>query len=267
MTHHVTFPLTIAIVMFSSVCSLADEDVMSLFDGTTLNGWQRADGKPITDGWEVVQGMIHLKTGGRRGGDIVTEQEFRDFDLQFEWKITEKGNNGVKYRVRKYGNSMLGCEYQILDDAAYGEQLKGKGSTGSLYEVYEPNEAKALNPPGEFNQGRIVVWGNHIEHWLNGRLIVSAEAGSPEWDRRIAESKFAKYEGFGQNRSGKIMLTDHNSEVWFRNVTLRVLPAPETMLAATKATQRGSCRLMHGPRRKLASNLFAKLRQRCGRRK
>lgn len=266
MTHHATCLLAIAAIWFSTV-SLGAQEARPLFDGATLSGWQRADGQPITGGWEVVDGMIHLKTGGPRGGDIVTDRDYRDFDLEFEWKITANGNNGVKYRVRKYGKSMLGCEYQILDDAAYGERLKGKGSTGSLYELYEPNESKVLLPPGQFNHSRIVVRGNHIEHWLNGHLIVSAEVGSPEWYSRLAESKFAKYEGFGENRSGKIMLTDHNTEVWFRNMWIQELPAPETMLAAARGTQRAPCRLVQGTRRRPAANLFARLRQRCGRRK
>jgi hypothetical protein len=142
-----------------------------------------------------------------------------------------------------YGNRTLGIEYQVLDDDAH--TLKPKGMTGSLYDVYEPNEAKALNPVGEWNHSRIVVWGDHIEHWLNGRQIISAEVGSVEWSRRIAESKFAAVEGFGQNRSGRIMLTDHNSDVWYRNILLKPLPPPEPTLLVAKSPKpeprRGVC--------------------------
>jgi hypothetical protein len=132
----------------------------------------------------------------------------------------------LKYRVRKYGNRTLGCEYQILDDSAYVKRLRPKGLTGSLYDIYEPSSAEFVKPVGEFNHSRIVVWGNCIQHWMNGHLIVSAVVGSREWNERMAESKFADIEGFGQNRLGKIMLTDHGSEVWYRNIVLKPLPAP-----------------------------------------
>ena len=92
-----------------------------------------------------------------------------------------------------------------------------------------PTSAGSSGPAGEFNCSRIVVWGNRIEHWLNGYLIVSATVGDAEWVRRIADSKFAKIEGFGRNPLGKIMLTDHGSEVWYRNIVLTPLPSPETV--------------------------------------
>ncbi len=172
-----------------------------------------------------------------RPGDIVTEREYGDFDLQFEWKIAKGGNSGVKYRVRKYDGRMLGCEYQIIDDEDYGSG--SKQSTGSLYAVYEPDSAKYLNPPGEYNRSRIVVMGNHIEHWLNGRQVLSAEAGSPEWFARIADSKFADVEGFGLNRLGRIMLTDHGSEVWYRHLVLKELTAAsETIVYCPPAVVR-----------------------------
>ena len=200
----------------------ADQDAR-IFDGQTLGGWTTFDGRPITKGWEVVDGMIHLDPSADRTGHIVTAEEYGDFDLQFEWKIATGGNSGIKYRVREFGSRALGCEYQILDDVGYPRTLKPKGLTGALYDVYEANSAKYLKPAGQFNHGRIIVCGQHIEHWLNGRLIVLAEVGSSEWHRRIADSKFADVEGFGQNRYGKIMLTAHGSEVWYRNIDLRRL--------------------------------------------
>jgi hypothetical protein len=223
-----------------------------LFDGTSLVGWTRLDGKPIDDAWEIVDGMLHLKEGRARGANLVTQQEFANFDLQFEWRISPGGNNGLKYRVRRYGNQTLGCEYQILDDAAYTQQLTPRGLTGSLYELYEPNAAKTLQPVGQFNHSRIVVRGDQIEHWLNGHRIVSAEAGSADWFARVAESKFKDYEGFGLNRSGKIMLTDHGSEVWYRNIVLTPLPPPARVAAVARgdsaSCHRPACRIF-APRR------------------
>jgi hypothetical protein len=220
--------LTATIVFLAAGSSLEAQQTIPLFDGKSLDGWTTQDGQPVTKGWEVVDGMIHLNTDGGRAGHIVTDREYGDFDLTFEWKNVPGGNSGLKYRVRTFDNKTLGCEYQIIDDDGYRVKMRPKGSTGALYDVYEPNHAKAVNPPGQFNHSRIVVRGNRIEHWLNGKQIVVACVGSSEWNRRIADSKFSDVPGFGRNREGKIMLTDHKSEVWYRNIELTPLAAPET---------------------------------------
>lgn len=203
-------------------CCSSLPSVPPLFDGKTLDNWTTLDGKPITTGWEVVDGVIHLNKEQGRAGHIITKHEYGDFELSFDWKIATGGNSGVKYRVQKYGNKTLGCEYQIYDDAG-ARKLKPRNSAGSLYDLYEPNEHKQLNATGEFNSTRIVVQGDRIEHWLNGKQILAATVGSPDWDERIAASKFSEEKNFGENRFGKIMLTDHGSEVWYRKVQLRSL--------------------------------------------
>lgn len=192
------------------------ESLPPLFDGKTLDNWMTVDGKSVTQGWEVVDGAIHLNRKAARGGHIVTRQKYGDFDLSFEWKIAARGNSGLKYRVRQYGKKTLGCEYQIYDDGK-PDRKPGRGSNGSLYALYEPDPEMQVNPPGEFNSSRIIVRGNHIEHWMNGRRVVSAAVGSPEWDERVASSKFSSESGFSRNRFGRIMLTDHGAEVWYRN--------------------------------------------------
>ena len=115
-------PLRISSVLLTISCIAAEaahaQQPVSLFDGKSLSGWTRMDGKPVADDWEVVDGTLHLKSSPAGGANLFTEQEFTDFDLQFEWKIPAGGNNGLKYRVRKYGNQYLGLEYQMLDDAA-----------------------------------------------------------------------------------------------------------------------------------------------------
>lgn len=219
--------------------SLEAQQATPIFDRESLDGWTTLDGQPVTRGWEIVDGMIHLNTDGGRAGHIVTAQDYCDFELRFEWKNVAGGNSGVKYRVREFGNKTLGCEYQILDDDGYHVKLRPKGTTGALYDIYAPNELKFVNPPGQFNHSRIVVRGNRIEHWLNGEQIVVACVGSAEWNRRIADSKFADVPEFGRNRAGKIMLTDHKSEVWYRNIELTPLPAPEEcQLPCTRHRQR-----------------------------
>jgi len=198
-------------------------DIIYLFDGKTLNGWKTVAGQPVTQGWEVVGGELHLATDGLRGGNIVTAHRYTNFELLFEWRVAVGGNNGVKYRVRDFDGKILGIEYQIIDDEHHGSALRPDQKTGAIYEVYEPNPNRFLRPAGEYNDSRIVVHNNRIEHWLNGQQIATATVGSDDWMERVANSKFADAEGFGQYRTGKIMLTDHRSEVWFRYIFLRPL--------------------------------------------
>lgn len=221
----------LAILFALAPVVLADEHLASPFDGTSLAGWTTQSGDPVTHGWEIVDGVIHLKKEDQRAGNILTAVDYGDFDLSFEFKIAPGGNSGIKYRVRSFGGRILGCEYQILDDWGLSHKRPTKGTTGSLYDVYEPAGNELLmRPQGEFNTARIVVRGSHIQHWLNGQLIVSACVGGPEWNHRIANSKFSDVEGFGHNRLGKIMLTDHGSEVWYKNFRMQSIDS--THLAA-----------------------------------
>ncbi len=207
-----------------------------LFDGATLQGWTTLDGRPIRAGWEVVDGMIRLDPSQAHAGHIITAGEFGDFILSFEWKIAPRGNSGVKYRVRSYSGKWYGCEYQILDDHGYRKDPSSRHSTGALYDLYEPNREKHLRPAGEFNSGRIVVRGDTIQHWLNGRLVVSATVGDDDWRARVAASKFVELQRFGENHYGKIMLTDHGSEVWYCHLKLERLPSKQPTLDAASRT-------------------------------
>ena len=197
------------------------EELPDAFRGRSLAGWTALDGGAITRGWEASNGEIRLNRSTGRSGHIITAAEFDDFDLSFEWKIAARGNSGLKYRVRKYGEQILGLEYQICDDPE-GRPVSRK-SAGALYDLYEPPAERLLKPAGEWNAARIVVRGDRIEHWLNGGLIVAATVGDPQWQLRIKESKFADEEHFGENPSGRIMLTDHGSDVVYRNFVFRPL--------------------------------------------
>ncbi|MBI3469154.1 MAG: DUF1080 domain-containing protein, partial [Planctomycetes bacterium] len=165
--------------------------------GQSLAGWTTLTGSQVTKGWQASGGEIWLNRESGRGGHIITKEEFGDFDLTFEWKIAPRGNSGLKYRVRTYGDQALGCEYQICDEPE-GRSLSQR-SAGALYDLYEPSPERLLKPAGEWNQARIVVSGQKIEHWLNGRLIVSANVGDEEWKKRVAASKFSDVPDFGQN--------------------------------------------------------------------
>ena len=250
-------PIILTCLTIASISS-AEDVTDSFFDGKTLDNWSLQNGKPVTAGWEVVDGTIHLRKGAGRGGNILSKQEYGNFRLSFEWAIAEGGNSGLKYRVKKFGNRVLGCEYQIYDDAK--NKLKPRHTSASLYALYEPKPASLslLKPTGQFNTAVIVVSGNRIEHWLNGQRVVSAVVGSGEWNSRVADSKFSNSEGFGENRLGRIMLTDHGSEVWYRNIKMESLP-PTTSQVAGSGTPRRALRFRN--RRRPLRNLFQRLRR------
>lgn len=241
----IVFMLLFTALVSSRVAGAADVGVGNL---TTLNQWTTLDGQPIRRGWELVDGTIHLSPSGSRVGDIVTAIDYADFELEFQWKIAAGGNSGIKYRVRDFDGQVLGLKYQICDDSVPGDGDSSNKSTGAIYDLYEPNHDKVLNPPGQFNRGKIVVRGNSIEHWLNGQLIVTAQIGSSEWYRRKANSKFSNVDGFGENRQGKIMLTDHGSEVWYRDLTITPLMSsepPEHRLTSIQNRPRFVRRIAH----------------------
>lgn len=200
-----------------SLDSLVAADPESPFDGKSFAAWTTIDGKPVTAGWEIADGVIHLKKEAGRSGHVVTSNDFGDFTLAFDWKIAVGGNSGLKYRVRSYDGKVLGCEYQIYDDAGAKKKVEPKNSAGALYDLFEPNSEKQVNPAGEWNHAKIVVRDNKIEHWLNGKRIVAVTVGDAEWKKRIAASKFNEAREFAENVRGKLMLTDHGSEAWYRN--------------------------------------------------
>jgi hypothetical protein len=208
-----------------------------LFDGKTTNGWRgfRRDKFP-EEGWVIADGSIKHTPGGgeqsQNGGDIITTEKYDNFELQLEWRISPGGNSGIKYLVDEAmvtsGHSGLGFEMQVLDDDKHPDAKLGKGgnrTAGGLYDLIAPKN-KTLRPVGEWNQIRLIVRGNHIEHWLNGSKVVEYVRASPEMKALIAESKYKTIAGFGEVKKGHILLQDHGNEVWFRNIKIRELAAP-----------------------------------------
>ena len=201
----------------------ADEAQMGwrlLFDGQSSRGWHRAQGEGFPDkGWTIQGGCLRNTAGG---GDLLSDDTYRNFELAFEWKVARGTNSGVKYRVRREGNALLGPEFQILDDAGTNEDNNPLSAAGSLYALIAAQD-KRLEHAGSFNQSRIVCRGGHIEHWLNGQQVLSAEVGSKDWAARLAKSKFRSLPDFASERPGHILLQDHGGEVWYRSIRIRDL--------------------------------------------
>lgn len=230
-----------ALVFQASMMVARGAEQKAMTADVSLEQWMMPDGSDASQHWEIHDGMIHLKEPGNQA-NILTKKLYGDFDLRFEWKIAPGGNSGIKYRVQKYGKRDLGLEYQLYDDVFHAEKLRPKNGTGSIYDLIPPDPAVTrLKPVGEFNQSRILVQGNRIQHWLNGYQIVDATVGSPAWDRAVAASKFADKEQFGENHLGRIMLTDHNSQIWFRNLELTSLETP-TVQTKTCPVRPRNCR-------------------------
>ncbi|HEY1081774.1 MAG TPA: DUF1080 domain-containing protein [Prosthecobacter sp.] len=200
-------------------CQLLAADPVSLFDGKSLAGWTGQDGAKPGAGWVIEDGSIHLN--GEKGGNLLSEKEYTNFDLEWEWKVESGGNNGVKYWVTKVGGKeWLGIEYQMIDDAKHPDGLKGGDrTTAAIYDIKAPEEGKPLNPPGQWNTSRVVVQDGKIQHWLNGKLVCSADTTTDAWKTLIAASKFKGKEGFAPGK-GRIMLTDHHDKVWLRNLRI-----------------------------------------------
>jgi hypothetical protein len=195
-----------------------------LFDGTTTKGWHTFHQETFpAKGWVAEDGWLHCQAD--KGGDIVSADLFDQFELQWEWKLVPGGNSGLKYFVLDNRPSALGHEYQMLDDELNpdGKVGSGKHVTASFYDVLPPTVKPPSKPMGEINQSRILVRGNHVEHWLNGVKVVEYECGSEAVKAAVSASKFKTTPGFGMRAPGHILLQDHQSKVWFRNLKIRVL--------------------------------------------
>lgn len=193
-----------------------------LFNGKDLENW-RVFGtqKPPGHGWKVDEDGVLRKVSKIPGGNIITKNKFNDFTLIWEWKISAKGNNGIKYLVDEMRPNAPGPEYQMLDDFGHPDGKNGqKRLTAALYDIIEPAPEKTLKPVGEWNVSKIIVQGNHVEHWLNGVKVVEYELSSPELIAAIRKSKFKNAKGFDKKIEGHIMLTDHIDECSYRNIKI-----------------------------------------------
>ena len=198
------------------------QSAMSLFDGSSLSEWRGYKSDAVPVGWKIADGTL-TKTGSV--GDLISKDEFGDFDLQLEWKIGEAGNSGVFYRgTEEYDHIYWSApEYQLLDDIKAADNKTRLTCAGADYAVY-PSPAGHLKPVGQWNAARIVARGNHVEHWLNGVKLLEYEIGSADWTARVKASKFNAYPQYGRAARGHIGLQgDHAGTLAFRNIRIRRL--------------------------------------------
>ncbi len=201
-----------------------------LFNGKSLSAWHTYH-KTEVIGWKMDENV--LTTDGK-SDDLVTNQDFGDFDLSFEFKVAKKGNSGVIYKViedPKNHTYYSGSEYQLIDDIGYPPfedngkmvNINNKQKTGANYDMQAPNDLSAVKAAGEWNKGRIIIKDNHIQHFLNGKLVVEYHYGSEAWKQQLANSKFKTWPYATPHHRGKIALQGHGDPVWFRNISIKEL--------------------------------------------
>ncbi len=211
------------------------EGWVMLWDGKTSNGWRSTSGPEFPKGgWKMNDGILSInETGGAESaaaGDIITTEKFSDFELSLDFKITPGANSGIKFfvdpAINKGKGSAIGPEFQILDDARHPDAKLGKNgnrTVGSLYDLITAAKDKKVNPPGEWNNARILAEGNHVTFWLNGAKTVDFERGSETWKKQVADSKYKVWPDFGELPEGHILLQDHGNQVFFKNIRIRDL--------------------------------------------
>ena len=216
-----------------------------LWDGKTTEGWRSAKSEEFPNkGWTIKDGDLTVGSVGdasQAGGDIITKERFSNFELVVDFKTSSGCNSGIKYLVRPNIDQttggaatgaraslgvMIGPEFQILDDATHPDARAGQNGNrtlGSLYDLIPAATTKKPNPIGQWNTARIVVRGNHVEHWLNGDKILEYERGSAAFRELVAQSKFKVVPGFAEWPDGHVLLQEHGSLVSFRNIKIRAL--------------------------------------------
>ena len=201
-----------------------------LFDGKTLNGWRDYNGTALTEPWHVVDGCIQAKgDGSDASGYIVTDKEYENFELSWDWKLSKGGNSGMLYHVVERPQFKVpyvtGPEYQLIDEPNFPEPLEEWQKLGVDYAMYLPDQSKMkVNPQGEWNNSKIVFDNGHVEHWLNGQKILEFEAWSDDWHKRKNSGKWSNAPEYGLAKKGVICLQDHGYPASFRNIKIKELP-------------------------------------------
>ena len=194
----------------------------SLFDGKSLDQWRGYKMTTVPPEWTIVDGTIVKEKGTE---DIVTKEQFQNFELELDWKLGPGGNAGVFYRGNEEFEHIYWTapEYQLLDDARHPDGKSRLTSAGSDYALYAAR-AGVVKPANQWNSSRIVAKGSHVEHWLNGEKLLEYDVGSPDWEARLKKSKFANWAQYGRSATGHIGIQgDHEGELAIRNMRIRPL--------------------------------------------
>jgi hypothetical protein len=224
------FPTLIASIGFILPEPNAEKWV-TLFNGKELKGWHSYNQDKAV-GWFIEDGTL---TSDGSGGDLVTDKEYGDFELEFEFKIPEGSNSGVLYKVIETPDIkrtvFSAPEYQIIDDKNYvvkdadGKNigLKPVQLTGANYDMNPPSDPAAYKPAGSWNTGKIIVAKDHVKHYLNGKLVADYRYGDDAWKAQVAKSKYKDWPYATPHHKGKIALQNHNAKekVWFRNIRIK----------------------------------------------
>ena len=224
------------IIIFIACNSSKDSEWIYMFDGKTTDGWRGYNNEIMPKKWEVINGELTFNTELKLekdwdgGNDIIYyKEQFENFELYLEWKLPKGGNSGVFYHVQEGYNAPhnISPEYQILDDDGWEEinnaKLKNWQKAGANYGMHEPNISKKLNPSGQWNSSRIIHDNNKVEHWLNGKIILSFFKDSDDWNKKRNSEIFRNKTDYGKFKKGYIALQDHDTPIWFRNIRIKKL--------------------------------------------
>ena len=193
-----------------------------LFDGKTTNGWRTYKNKPSD--WKVQQGELYRPLGGSDHADLITKDQYDNFELSIDWKVEKGANSGIIYHTQEIHKASYetGPEYQLIDDQGYQDKLEDWQKSGADYAMHPPSKL-AAKPAGEYNHTRIIVNKGHVEHWLNGVKVTDFQAWTPEWEKLKKTGKWKDYPDYGKFKKGYIALQDHGGGIWFKNIKIKKL--------------------------------------------
>ncbi len=198
-----------------------------LFDGKSTSGWRNYNSNSLGSGWKVADGVLFLDTSvseREERGDIITQDEFENYELSLEWKIDSCGNSGIIFNVvedpKYHATYVTGPEMQVLDNACHPDAKIEKHRAGDLYDLIKCSR-ETVNPAGQWNKVRIISNKGKYEFWMNDTKVVDFEMHTPQWDEMVQNSKFKNMPAFGKATKGHIALQDHGDKVWFRNIKIR----------------------------------------------
>lgn len=212
----------------------ADEDWVVLFDGESVDNWRgyKNDSFP-TQGWRIDgEALMCVGSGkgeaGGAGGDIITRDMYEDFELEFEWKISEGGNSGVFYMAREIEDEPIyksAPEYQVLDNERHADAKLGKDGNRQAASLYDliPADPQNAKPAGEWNTGKILKYQGTVAHFMNGEVVLEYHLWTDDWNEMVENSKFADFEPFADYSEGHIGLQDHGNDVWYRNIRIKTM--------------------------------------------